>query len=249
MKHKLTTCAATLLLCATAYSTVSAPVAYANTDIQVKDIIKQITENTNQLPVDKIEGSGDTIHDLTVVLQKRRKAIAKKISEINGTSNAPVVDEVPAEEPKSETKQSEEQTPAEKPEQVEQPKPQEPIAQTPPPQAEGIQYQANGLLVEAASPLAQSVVNGLLGIPGHANGAYYHQNGLDNLINQLSTAEAVWVVHRIEGAGFGQTGDGFAGIDTPASHRTFVQNQVNRRFGGSVHALLRAWGTFSYGGY
>lgn len=242
MKHKLTTCATTLLLCATAYSTVSAPVAYANTDIQVKDIIKQITENTNQLPVEKIEGSGDTIHDLTVVLQKRRKVIAKKISEINGTSDAPVVDEVPAtEEPKSE-----EQKPAKQP-QV--PQPQEPIVQTPPPQAEGIQYQANGLLVEAASPLAQSVVNGLLSIPGHANGAYYHQNGLDNLINQLSTAEAVWVVHRIEGAGFGQTGDGFAGLDTPASHRTFVQNQVNRRFGGSVHALLRAWGTFSYGGY
>jgi len=105
-------------------------------------------------------------------------------------------------------------------------------------------------LVMQASGRAQQVVNLLLGIPGHANGAGYHQStGLDGLISQLSTAEAIWVLHRIEGAGFGQTGDGYAGMDTPASHRAVVANQINRRFGGSIHALLYAWGTYSYGGY
>lgn len=118
------------------------------------------------------------------------------------------------------------------------------------PVATELQFGANGLLVMQSSGMAQRVVNLLLSIPGHANGAGYHQStGLDNLINQLSTAEAVWVLHRIEGAGFGQTGDGYAGMDTPASHRAVVTNQINRRFGGSIHALLRSWGTYSYGGY
>jgi len=69
------------------------------------------------------------------------------------------------------------------------------------------------------------------------------------LIDTLTTPEAIYVIHRIEGAGFGQTGAGYAGYDTPASHQAFVNQQVNGRFGGSVHALLKAWGTFSYGGY
>lgn len=120
----------------------------------------------------------------------------------------------------------------------------------PAPVATGLQFGADGLLVMQASGRAQQVVNLLLGIPGHANGAGYHQStGLDGLISQLSTAEAIWVLHRIEGAGFGQTGDGYAGMDTPASHRAVVANQINRRFGGSIHALLYAWGTYSYGGY
>ena len=113
-----------------------------------------------------------------------------------------------------------------------------------------LQFGADGLLVMQSSGRAQQVVNLLLGIPGHSNGAGYHQStGLDRLINQLSTSEAVWVLHRIEGAGFGQTGDGYAGGDSPASHRALVTNQINRRFGGSIHALLRSWGTYSYGGY
>lgn len=113
-----------------------------------------------------------------------------------------------------------------------------------------LQFGADGLLVMQSSGRAQQVVNLLLGIPGHSNGAGYHQStGLDGLINQLSTSEAVWVLHRIEGAGFGQTGDGYAGGDSPASHRALVTNQINRRFGGSIHALLRSWGTYSYGGY
>lgn len=123
-------------------------------------------------------------------------------------------------------------------------------ASTPTPVATELQFGADGLLVMQASGRAQQVVNLLLGIPGHANGAGYHQStGLDGLISQLSTAEAIWVLHRIEGAGFGQTGDGYAGMDTPASHRAVVANQINRRFGGSIHALLYAWGTYSYGGY
>ena len=123
-------------------------------------------------------------------------------------------------------------------------------ASAPAPVATELQFGADGLLVMQASGRAQQVVNLLLGIPGHANGAGYHQStGLDSLISQLSAAEAIWVLHRIEGAGFGQTGDGYAGMDTPASHRAVVANQINRRFGGSIHALLRSWGTYSYGGY
>lgn len=112
-----------------------------------------------------------------------------------------------------------------------------------------IQFGADGLLIEQSSALAQQAVNGLLGIPGHSNGQWVHNNGLDAIINQLSVPEAVWVIHQIEGAGFGQTGDGYAGYDTPASHSNFYQKQVINRFGGSVHELLRHWGTYAYGGY
>lgn len=108
----------------------------------------------------------------------------------------------------------------------------------------------DGLLVMSGSGDAQQAVNLLLGIPGHSNGAWYHQStGLDNVINSLSVEEATWVIHRIEGAGFGQTGAGWAGIDSAASHQAFLNQQVHGRFGGSVHELLRQWGTFSYGGY
>ena len=108
----------------------------------------------------------------------------------------------------------------------------------------------DGLLVMQASGRAQQVINLLLGIPGHSNGAGYHAStGLDGLINTLSVEEATYVIYRIEGAGFGQTGAGWAGVDSTASHQAFLNQQVNGRFGGSVQALLRAWGTFSYGGY
>ena len=111
-------------------------------------------------------------------------------------------------------------------------------------------FGADGLLVESATGRAQDVINHLLAIPGHANGSWYHaQYGVDAKINALSVEEAVYVIHIIEGAGFGQTGDGYAGYDTPASHRNFLNNQVNNRFGGDIWALLRSWGTYSYGGY
>ena len=90
----------------------------------------------------------------------------------------------------------------------------------------------------------------LLSIPGHRNGGSYHQStGLDNIIDQLTDAEAVHVIHRIEGPGFGQTGDGLAGSDSAYTDKIFVENQVNRRFNGNIRSLLHAWGTFSYGGY
>ena len=111
-----------------------------------------------------------------------------------------------------------------------------------------IQFGSNGLLVEATSGNAERVISLLLSIPGHANGAAYHAQ-IDPIIDQLSAAEAIHVIHRIEGAGFGQTGDGLAGVDSPATHRNFIERQVNNRFGGSIHALLKKWGTYSYGGY
>ena len=111
-----------------------------------------------------------------------------------------------------------------------------------------IQFGSNGLLVEHTSDNAERVITLLLSIPGHANGAVYHAQ-IDPIIDQLSAAEAIHVIHRIEGAGFGQTGDGLAGIDSPATHRNFIERQVNNRFGGSIHALLKKWGTYSYGGY
>ena len=111
-----------------------------------------------------------------------------------------------------------------------------------------IQFGSNGLLVEYTSDNDERVISLLLSIPGHANGAVYHVQ-IDPIIDQLSAAEAIHVIHRIEGAGFGQTGDGLAGVDTPATHRNFIERQVNNRFGGSIHALLKKWGTYSYGGY
>ena len=111
-----------------------------------------------------------------------------------------------------------------------------------------IQFGSNGLLVEHTSDNAERVITLLLAIPGHANGAAYHAQ-IDPIIDQSSAAEAIHVIHRIEGAGFGQTGDGLAGVDSQATHRNFIERQVNNRFGGSIHALLKKWGTYSYGGY
>lgn len=118
-------------------------------------------------------------------------------------------------------------------------------------QANGTPYfGADGLLVERTSSTAERVITLLLSIPGHANGSAYHAStGLDDMINSLSVEEATHVIHRIEGAGFGQTGAGWAGIDSTASHQAFLDQQIHGRFNGSIHALLRAWGTFSYGGY
>lgn len=113
-----------------------------------------------------------------------------------------------------------------------------------------IQFGSNGLLVEHTSDNAERVITLLLAIPNHKNGSAYHTQ-IDPIIDQLSAAEAVHVIHRIEGAGFGQTADGLAGVDSPATHRAFVERQVNgrREFGGSIHQLLKLWGTFDYDGY
>lgn len=111
-----------------------------------------------------------------------------------------------------------------------------------------IQFGSNGLLVEHTSDNAERVITLLLAIPNHMNGSAYHAQ-IDPIIDQLSAAEAIHVIHRIEGAGFGQTGDGLAGADTPGTHRAFIERQVNSRFGGSIHLLLKKWGTYHYGGY
>lgn len=108
----------------------------------------------------------------------------------------------------------------------------------------------DGLLVHHYSDRVQQVINLLSGIPGHSYGSDYHvATGLDNLIDSLTVEEAVEVLWRIEGAGFGQTGAGYAGFDTTDSHQAFMAQQIDGRFGGSIHNLLKAWGTFSYSGY
>lgn len=113
-----------------------------------------------------------------------------------------------------------------------------------------VEFGPDGLLKEQPSELGQKIINQLFAIPGQQNGGQQHKDwGIDDNIDKLTTAEAVWVIHRLEGPGFGQTGDGYAGADTPESHKIFVQNQINNRFGGSVHNLLKKWGTFPYNGY
>jgi hypothetical protein len=108
----------------------------------------------------------------------------------------------------------------------------------------------DGLLVHHYSDRVQQVINLLSGIPGHSYGSDYHiATGLNNLIDSLTVEEAVEVLYRIEDPGFGQTGAGYAGYATPESHQAFMNQQIDGRFGGSMHNLLKAWGTFNYPGY
>lgn len=123
-------------------------------------------------------------------------------------------------------------------------------------QKEGLPYFGpDGLLVMQASERADHVLYLLHKIPGHANGAWAHQEwGIDTLIDQLTIEEATWVIHRAEGAGFGQTGAGYAGVDSPETHQAFLQQQVINRFKNEpgemgIYSLLKAWGTFHYPGY
>lgn len=230
---------------------------YAETN-GLADVISTIQDDTNKLPIEKVKVTGSSVSDLRHLLKQKRKAISKKIAEVTDvTKPKPKTEDAKTNDTEKKTNTVKTETNKETIDtnkaKVIDVKPSKSVEvntqQTAPTNTDGIQFNANGLLVEQQSSRAQSVVNGLLGIPGHSNGAYYHQNGLDAQINNLSTAEAIWVIHRIEGAGFGQTGDGYAGYDTAESHKNFVNRQINRRFGGSVHALLRAWGTYSYGGY
>lgn len=263
---------ATVLMClmAAAPMTVNAQSTTKTTNKQKTTTVQKIVKETNTLPIDPIVAGKKTSmsQQLAQTLANRKKAIAEKIKQIHKESEPEKPKEVKPKEtqPKEETKPAETRQPEVQPEPAKaepvqtepapmeqtQPEPVQQEVQAQPvqeaPQGE-LAFGGNGLLIEQPSAAAQQVINGLLGIPGHRNGQYYHQNGLDAQINNLSVPEAVYVIHRIEGAGFGQTGDGYAGYDTPQSHRTFVNNQVNRRFGGSIHALLRAWGTYSYGGY
>lgn len=202
----------------------------------LRSIIRTVEYTTNQLPIEKVVATGDKLDDLIQLLQSRQKAIAKKILEVNNHPQPEIATTTTTESTTTTTTATEPETTTT-------------VAEEPAVTYDGIQFGSDGLLIETASSLSQSVINDLLSIPGHSNGAGYHANGLDAKIDQLSTAEAIHVIHRIEGAGFGQTGDGYAGIDTPESHRNFVSKQINNRFSGSVHQLLRKWGTYSYGGY
>lgn len=108
------------------------------------------------------------------------------------------------------------------------------------------EFDSDGLLKMEKSDKAQKVVNHLLG-PG--TGFVTHTPEMDKDIDSLSTEEAIWVLHRIEGPGFGQTAAGLAGVDSPETHKALVDQQLNKRFDGSIHNLLKKWGTFSYSGY
>lgn len=213
-----------------------------------------------------IHETGNVIHDISENMKSKHEAVGKKVKEINEKSKEPNKE---SSEKSKKLNEESKKISEKKQKDLENKKKQEKLikevsvnTQNTTSEAQvttrtnqtvsgpsNFKWTANGLLVEEATSRAQMVINRLVGIPGHSNGQAYHNAGLDDLIDTLTTEEAIYVLHRIEGAGFGQTGDGYAGLDTPASHQTLVNNQINRRFGGSIHNLLKAWGTFSYGGY
>ena len=113
-----------------------------------------------------------------------------------------------------------------------------------------VTFNADGTLEYQKSDAAQEVINLLLSIPDHKNGKDYHiAHGIDEKIDNLTIKECVYVMKRIEDPGFGQTGDGYEGQENATSHKAFVENQLNNRFGGSIKNLLKQWGTFKYPGY
>lgn len=113
-----------------------------------------------------------------------------------------------------------------------------------------VTFNADGTLEYTKSEAAQEVINLLLAIPNHSNGGEYHKtHHIDEKIDNLTIRECVYVLRRIEDIGFGQTGDGLAGQETSESHHQFVENQLNKRYQGSIKNLLKKWGTYSYGGY
>lgn len=113
-----------------------------------------------------------------------------------------------------------------------------------------VTFNSDGTLEYTKSDSAQEVINLLLAIPGHSNGAEYHKTWhIDEKIDNLSVKECVYVLRRIEDPGFGQTGQGLAGQESSESHKNFVENQLNKRYQGSIKNLLKKWGTYEYGGY
>ena len=113
-----------------------------------------------------------------------------------------------------------------------------------------VTFNSDGTLEYTKSEAAQEVINLLISIPGHSNGREYHKtHHIDEKIDNLTIRECVYVLRRIEDVGFGQTGDGLAGQETSMSHHKFVENQLNKRFQGSIKNLLKNWGTYSYSGY
>lgn len=142
------------------------------------------------------------------------------------------------EKPKEETPKAQETTP------------QAPAQNTTPVTHEDPRFGPDGLLLMDGGGNANQVYNLIHAIPGGMNGGGYHiQTGLDNLIDTLTTPQAFWVLYKLEGPGFGQLADGYAGFDTHESHQALITNQLDRRFNGSIHQLLKKWGTFAYNGY
>ena len=114
----------------------------------------------------------------------------------------------------------------------------------------------NGLIVRTQSQAGQDVINKLYhdidstkpASVGSVRAQGTHSAELDAMIDNLSAEECAWVLSRIENEGFGQSGAGYS-TATPESHQAFIEQQLYGRFGGDIHNLLKAWGTFSYGGY
>lgn len=188
---------------------------------------------------------------------KRTETHARKAEEINKRSE----DETNQKRlTDNERKQAEEQaritqenkakeTPKEEPKTQETPQPT-PVQNTAPVTYEDPRFGSDGLLIMDGGGNANQVYNLIHAIPGGMNGGNYHiQTGLDNLIDTLTTPQAFWVLYTLEGPGFGQLADGYAGFDTHESHQALITNQLDRRFNGSIHQLLKKWGTFAYNGY
>lgn len=220
---------------------------------QLEDAIKAVSESPTRTALDKAKAVFIEIKytNVTELEEKLKAAEAEVVKAEKAEQERKAQEEAKRAEEDRKQKEAAAAAEAEKQAQPAQSSQELTPAQVETARANGTPYfGSDGLLVMSGSGNAQQAVNLLLGIPGHSNGAWYHQStGLDNVINSLSVEEATWVIHRIEGAGFGQTGAGWAGVDSTASHQAFLNQQVHGRFGGSVHELLRQWGTFSYGGY
>ena len=188
---------------------------------------------------------------------KRTETHARKAEEINKRSedetNQKRATDAERKQKEEQTRLEQEKAAKEKPK--EEPKtqettPQAPAQNTAPVTHEDPRFGPDGLLIMDGGGNAKQVYNLIHAIPGGMNGGSYHvQTGLDNLIDTLTTPQAFWVLYTLEGPGFGQLADGYAGFDTHESHQALITNQLDRRFNGSIHQLLKKWGTFAYNGY
>lgn len=189
---------------------------------------------------------------------KRTETHARKAEEINKRSEDETNQKRATD---AERKQKEEQArfeqekaakekPKEEAPKAQETTPQAPTQNTAPVTHEDPRFGSNGLLIMDEGGNANQVYNLLNSIPGKMNGGDYHkQTGVDNLIDTLTTSQAFWVLYQLEGPGFGQLADGYAGFDTHESHQALITNQLNNRFSGSIHQLLKVWGTLGYSGY
>ena len=189
---------------------------------------------------------------------KRTETHARKAEEINKRSedetNQKRATDAERKQKEEQTRLEQEKAAKEKPKE-EAPKaqettPQVPAQNTAPVTHEDPRFGPDGLLIMDDGGNANQVYNLLNNIPGKMNGGDYHkQTGVDNLIDTLTTSQAFWVLYQLEGPGFGQLADGYAGFDTHESHQALITNQLNNRFNGSIHQLLKVWGTLGYSGY